>query len=95
MPIVIANCAWIVPKMGTKKSTDVGVPDLLDRAAGAHDAYLRGRHLWKQRTEASLRKAISEFRRAIELDSLYAEAWSGLADSYFGGGRLQTDRRGR
>ena len=49
---------------------------------GAHEAYLRGRYLWKQRTGASIQAAIAEFERAIELDPEYAEAYSGLADSY-------------
>ncbi len=48
----------------------------------AYQAYLRGRYFWNQRTEASLRTAITEFRRAIDLDPSYAEAYSGLADSY-------------
>lgn len=48
----------------------------------AHQAYLRGRHLWNQRTGESIGAAIEEFESAIELDSTYADAWSGLADSY-------------
>ena len=48
----------------------------------AHQAYLRGRYFWNQRTEASLRTAITEFQRAVDLDPGYAEAWSGLADAY-------------
>ena len=48
----------------------------------AHEAYLRSRYFWNQRTEASLRSAITEFQRAVDLDPSYAEAYSGLADSY-------------
>ena len=48
----------------------------------AHEAYLRGRFLWNQRTGESLRNAIAQFQRAIELDPDFAEAYSGLADSY-------------
>ena len=48
----------------------------------AHEAYLRGRYLWSQRAYGSLRNAITEFQRAIALDPSYAEAYSGLADSY-------------
>jgi len=48
----------------------------------AHEAYLRGRFFWNQRTESGLRTAITEFQRAVDLDSNYAEAYSGLADSY-------------
>lgn len=48
----------------------------------AYEAYLRGRYFWNQRTAESIRTAISEFQRAVDLDSNYAEAYSGLADSY-------------
>ena len=48
----------------------------------AHEAYLRGRYFWNQRTEESIRAAITEFQRAVDLDSGYAEAYSGLADSH-------------
>ena len=48
----------------------------------AHEAYLRGRYFWNQRTEAGLRNAITEFQRAVALDPSYAEAYSGLADSH-------------
>ena len=48
----------------------------------AHEAYLLGRYDWNRRTEASLRRAITEFQRAIDLDPSYAEAYSGLADSH-------------
>jgi TolB-like protein len=64
----------------------------------AHEAYLRGRDLWSQRTGASLRGAITEFQQAVDLDPSYAEAYSGLADAYllvdfFGGGTQEQDRR--
>ena len=48
----------------------------------AHEAYLRGRFLWNQRTPESLLASIDEFQRAVELDPSYAQAWSGLADAY-------------
>ena len=48
----------------------------------AFNYYSRGRHLWNKRTEHDLRKAIEHFERAIELDSAYALAWSGLADGW-------------
>ena len=48
----------------------------------AYEAYLRGRYFWNQRTAESIQTAIREFQRAVDLDSNYAEAYSGLADSY-------------
>lgn len=48
----------------------------------ALNAYLLGRFHWQKRTGADLELAIEHFARAIELDSGYAIAYSGLADSY-------------
>lgn len=48
---------------------------------GAHNAYLLGRFQWNRRTEVGLRGGIENFTRAIELDSMYAEAYAGLADA--------------
>jgi len=48
----------------------------------AHDAYLRGRYFWNKRTEQGLRTAITYFEEAITKDPSYAQAYSGLADSY-------------
>jgi TolB-like protein/Flp pilus assembly protein TadD len=45
-------------------------------------AYLTGRYFWAQRNEPGLTKAIAYFAQAIAKDSLYAPAYSGLADSY-------------
>lgn len=47
----------------------------------AYDRYLLGRHLWKQRGP-SLERATELFQEAIRLDSSFARAYSGLADSY-------------
>jgi TolB-like protein/DNA-binding winged helix-turn-helix (wHTH) protein/Tfp pilus assembly protein PilF len=48
----------------------------------AYEAYLKGRYFWNKRTGDGLKKAIAFFSRAIEADATYAEAYSGLADSY-------------
>ena len=48
----------------------------------AYNLYLLGRHYFHKRTEATLRRAMDCFRQAIELDSGYALAYSGLADAY-------------
>jgi TolB-like protein/DNA-binding winged helix-turn-helix (wHTH) protein/Flp pilus assembly protein TadD len=48
----------------------------------AYEAYLKGRYFWNKRTGDGLKKAIEYFNHAIELDSTYAEAYSGLADAY-------------
>jgi TolB-like protein/DNA-binding winged helix-turn-helix (wHTH) protein/Flp pilus assembly protein TadD len=48
----------------------------------AYEAYVKGRYFWNKRTGESLRAAITYFKRAIVIDPAYAEAYSGLADSY-------------
>jgi DNA-binding winged helix-turn-helix (wHTH) protein/TolB-like protein len=48
----------------------------------AYRAYLKGRYFWNERTEDSLTKGLAYFRQAVDLDSSYSEAYSGIADSY-------------
>ncbi len=48
----------------------------------AWSLYVDGRHFWHQRTEASLKRALELFKQAIEIDPDYAQAYTGLADSY-------------
>ena len=48
----------------------------------AFELYLKGRHLWHQRTPQSLRAGIAQFEAAIALDPEYALAHAGLGDSY-------------
>jgi TolB-like protein/Tfp pilus assembly protein PilF len=49
----------------------------------AFDAYLRGRDLWRRRTQ--LAKAIEWLERAVSLDPDFAQAWAALADAYVTG----------
>jgi len=44
--------------------------------------YQKARHWWIKRTQEGSDTAIVYFRRAIERDSTYARAWSGLANAY-------------
>jgi TolB-like protein/DNA-binding winged helix-turn-helix (wHTH) protein/Tfp pilus assembly protein PilF len=48
----------------------------------AYEDYLKGRYFWNKRTADGLKKAIDYFDQAIEKDPNYAQAYSGLADSY-------------
>ncbi len=48
----------------------------------AYELYLRGRSLWEQRMESTMRSAVECFRTAIGLDPAYALAHAGLADCY-------------
>jgi len=49
----------------------------------AYNAYVKGRFLWRKRTEEDILAAIESFEQAIALDSNYAAAWSGLADAWW------------
>ena len=48
----------------------------------AHEAYLKGRHLWNRRTEDGMRKSITQYEEAIRRHPEYAMAYAGVADSY-------------
>ena len=48
----------------------------------ATEAYLRGRYFGNQFTPEGYRRAITYFQEAIDRDPGFAEAYSGLADSY-------------
>src|SRR5256886_12143666 len=64
----------------------VGVQHRLDRVAAidpeAHEAYLRGRHLWNRRTEEGMRNSIAQYEEAIRRHPDYAMAYAGVADTY-------------
>jgi serine/threonine protein kinase/pimeloyl-ACP methyl ester carboxylesterase/tetratricopeptide (TPR) repeat protein len=48
----------------------------------AYQLYLQGRYHWNRRTSEGVKNGIIYFRQAIELDSNFALAYSGLADCY-------------
>jgi tetratricopeptide (TPR) repeat protein len=48
----------------------------------AYVSYLKGRYFWNKRTAESLKVALAYFNQAIDEDPKYAQAYSGLADTY-------------
>jgi len=48
----------------------------------AHDLYLRGRHFLSRRNPSSLALAVRSFNEAIARDSMYSQAWAGLATAW-------------
>jgi len=52
------------------------------KSSAAHTLYLKGRYHFNERTEENVRKALEHFERAAAADSVYALAYSGMADCY-------------
>jgi TolB-like protein/DNA-binding winged helix-turn-helix (wHTH) protein/Flp pilus assembly protein TadD len=48
----------------------------------AYQSFLKGRFFWNKRTAEGLKIALAYFDQAIEEDPKYAQAYSGLADTY-------------
>jgi TolB-like protein/DNA-binding winged helix-turn-helix (wHTH) protein/Flp pilus assembly protein TadD len=48
----------------------------------AYESYLKGRYFWNKRTADGLKIALAYFNQAINEDPNYAQAYSGLADTY-------------
>lgn len=64
------------------ETVNTAVRNIRPPAAGAQEAYLKGRYYWNHRTDGSLRQAVEAFTQAVVHDSQYAPAYAGLADSY-------------
>src|SRR6266436_1659652 len=48
----------------------------------AYESFLKGRYFWNKRTADGLKVALAYFNQAIDEDTKYAQAYSGLADTY-------------
>jgi TolB-like protein/DNA-binding winged helix-turn-helix (wHTH) protein/Flp pilus assembly protein TadD len=48
----------------------------------AYESFLKGRYFWNKRTADGLKVALAYFNQAIDEDPSYAQAYSGLADTY-------------
>jgi TolB-like protein/DNA-binding SARP family transcriptional activator len=55
------------------------------RVPEAYELYLHGRYHWQKRTKDGHEQALAYFRKAIERDSTYADAYAGLASVYLTG----------
>jgi TolB-like protein/DNA-binding winged helix-turn-helix (wHTH) protein/Flp pilus assembly protein TadD len=62
-------------EQATLKNVKVVIPE-------AYESYLKGRYFWNKRTADGLKVALAYFNQAIEEDPKYAQAYSGLADTY-------------
>jgi adenylate cyclase len=60
----------------------------------AFEYYLNGRYFYNRRGESDVMLARSYFEKALQIDSSYARAWTGLAATYhveFGSGQKRAD----
>jgi tetratricopeptide (TPR) repeat protein len=48
----------------------------------AYESYLKGRYFWNKRTADGLRVALAYFNQGVEEEPKYAQAYSGLTDTY-------------
>ena len=73
----------VIAAIGPRRTGDERAPSPpATQSVEAYNLYLLGRHHFHKRTEASLERAVDCFEQAIERDSGYALAYSGLADAY-------------
>jgi TolB-like protein/DNA-binding winged helix-turn-helix (wHTH) protein/Flp pilus assembly protein TadD len=70
----------ISAQLGSREKSAPNPPKSVD--PNAMEAYLKGRYFWNKRTADSLKMAINYFNEAIQRDPTFAQAYSGLADSY-------------
>jgi len=70
----------VAAELTAQQRRAIGQKQVVDPAA--HDAYLKGRFVWNERTEHSYLEAIRLFDEALSHDPLYADAYAGLADAY-------------
>ena len=70
----------VAAKLTAQQRQALGEKRVVDPAA--HEAYLRGRFVWNERTEHSYLEAIRFFNEALAHDPGYADAYAGLADAY-------------
>ena len=66
--------------LNAKEQAKLKAEDVVDPEA--YEAYLKGRYFWNRRTADGLKRAIEYFNQAIAKDPSYAQAYTGLADSY-------------
>ncbi len=74
----------IADKMNAELSTDE-INNIHRRSTQnleAYDKYLEGLYFWNKGNSIAFSKGITYFNQAIQLDSGFAKAWSGLADCY-------------
>jgi TolB-like protein/Tfp pilus assembly protein PilF len=78
----IANTIAAAMQTALSPQDQVQIASVPTESLDAYDAYIRGSQLLARRTGASVEGALASFQEAISLDSEFALAYVGLADSY-------------
>src|SRR5262249_38325551 len=60
----------------------VAPPARAQQKTDAYDLYLQGLYLSNKSDEESLRKSLTLFQRALDIDPKFARAWSGIAKGW-------------
>lgn len=72
--------AEIKLKLSPNENLNIAQPGAVN--PNAYIAYLKGRYFWNKRTSDGFEKAEQQFLKAIAYDSGYAQAYTGLSDTY-------------
>ena len=83
-PVKVSDFSLVRKEIVNAVSNAIGIKLLAEekRKQDAETLYLKGRNSWNKRTAANITEAINDFNEALKLDSTYAPAYAGLADSY-------------
>jgi tetratricopeptide (TPR) repeat protein len=81
-PVEVADVATLAPTGSRTDAQSTKLARLPSADVEAHQAYVQGRFLWNQRSEASLIRAAEHFRSAIQRDPGFALAYAALADTH-------------
>ena len=73
--IILAASIWLAHRRHDSVSRTTESPQ-------AHELYMKGRSILKDRSVESVQQSIDLFHQAIDADPKYAAAYSGLADAY-------------
>ena len=70
------------PLTDEEKQANRELAALLNRNPEVMELYLRGLYYWNKRDRQNIQKAIELFEQALDIDPVYAPAYSGLANCY-------------
>lgn len=78
--IAVAIARVLEARLGTEQARALaGSPT---QSLEAYDAVLKARYYGRRYNPQDLQRAVAHYERATELDASFAEAWSGLANTY-------------